>query len=93
MNNVYYIGGDFTAVNTFYTQGALVNNTSGAPDRNYPVVAGLGTSVLASVSDGAGGFYIGGTFTTVGGLARNRLAHIKTEQVRFQLGIPIAIRN
>jgi hypothetical protein len=78
VNNVYYIGGDFTAVNTFYTQGALVNNTSGAADRNYPVVAGLGTSVLASVSDGAGGFYIGGTFTTVGGLARNRLAHINS---------------
>jgi|GEM_PF-1172360 len=76
VNNVYYIGGDFTVVNTFYTQGALVSNSSGAPDRTHPVVAG--GNVLASVSDGAGGFYIAGAFTIVGGLARNRLAHINS---------------
>jgi hypothetical protein len=32
--------------------------------------------VRVAVSDGAGGFYIGGDFTEVDGLARNRLAHI-----------------
>jgi hypothetical protein len=76
VNNVYYIGGDFTAVNTYYTQGALVDNTTGNANRNFPVVGG--GNVLASVSDGSGGYYIAGAFTTVGGLTRNRLAHINS---------------
>jgi len=76
INNVYYIGGDFTMVNPFYTQGALLDIASASPIRTLPIVAG--GSVLASVSDGAGGLFIAGSFTTVGGLTRNRLAHINS---------------
>ena len=35
-----------------------------------------GGSVQAAISDGAGGWYVGGTFTSVGGLARRGLAHL-----------------
>ena len=46
-----------------------------------PQVAGsdpeaLVPGVFAEVSDGAGGWYIGGSFTSVGGLPRNGVAHI-----------------
>ncbi|MBN8696856.1 MAG: HYR domain-containing protein [Bacteroidetes bacterium] len=75
-NNLFYIGGDFTVVNPFYTQGALLSGTTGEADRTFPVVSG--GNVLASVSDGSGGFYIAGAFTSVGGLTRNRLAHINS---------------
>lgn len=76
VNNLYYIGGDFTVVNPFYTQGALLSGTTGEADRTFPIVAG--GNILASVSDGSGGFYIAGAFTSVGGQTRNRLAHINS---------------
>ncbi|MCU0425311.1 MAG: IPT/TIG domain-containing protein [Candidatus Kapabacteria bacterium] len=39
----------------------------------FPVVNG---DVAAIVADGSGGWYIGGTFTSVGGVPRNNIAHI-----------------
>ena len=42
-----------------------------SPD--FPIVVG---SVAATAPDGAGGWYIGGTFTQVGGVPRSNLAHI-----------------
>ena len=36
--------------------------------------------VFATVSDGVGGWYIGGSFTSVGGLSRNGLAHIRADK-------------
>jgi hypothetical protein len=34
-------------------------------------------AINASASNGAGGWYIGGSFTLVGGVARDQLAHIR----------------
>ena len=47
---------------------------SGQPIRPFPEVGG--GSVYAAISDGNGGWYIGGTFTSVDGTARVGLAHI-----------------
>jgi hypothetical protein len=39
----------------------------------FPIVQG---TVLASVSDGSGGWYVGGSFKTIGGVAQANLAHV-----------------
>jgi hypothetical protein len=69
-----YLGGEFTAVGIASGGAALVDAASGQPAiPNFPIVMG---TVLATVSDGAGGWYIGGLFTQVGGQAHENLAHI-----------------
>jgi hypothetical protein len=52
-------------------------------------VAQVDGSVLAVAPDGAGGWYIGGRFTSVGGVPRSRLARITASGVldtTFQSG-------
>ncbi|MBC8161590.1 MAG: hypothetical protein H7Z42_10270 [Roseiflexaceae bacterium] len=72
-----YIGGDFTYVGPPTGSFSTLNQTTGAPNLTLPAANG---AVYASVADGTGGWYIGGSFTTIGGLARNRLAHILADQ-------------
>ncbi|HMU67463.1 MAG TPA: hypothetical protein PKE57_09965, partial [Cellvibrionaceae bacterium] len=67
-----YLGGDFTRFAAATGSGVVLNATTGAP-RNFPKVDG---HVFAVVSDGAGGWYIGGNFGAVGCEPRSNLAHI-----------------
>ena len=53
--------------------GAELRASDGAVNLSFPHVVG---EVKVSVSDGAGGFYIGGYFTSVGGITRNNVAQI-----------------
>ena len=71
-----YIGGDFTFVGANEQYGATVNTVSGIPDLSQVNPNG---AVYAAVPDGAGGWYIGGNFTQVGGQTRNRLARINAD--------------
>jgi hypothetical protein len=71
--NTIYIGGGFTLVGPSTGGGAALSMASGGPLNPLPRVHG---SVSAVVPDGSGGWYIGGTFTAVGGLPRSNLAHI-----------------
>ena len=71
--NTLYIGGNFTYVGPETGGGVPVGAATGTAIAGFPKVAG---AVLAVVSDGAGGWYIGGSFTSVGGIARSNLAHI-----------------
>jgi hypothetical protein len=72
--NTLYIGGYFTYVGPHTGSGVPLDATSGAPVDAYPEVAG--GYVNAVLPDGSGGWYIGGSFTRVGSVPRNRLAHI-----------------
>jgi hypothetical protein len=69
-----FLGGWFTLVGPPTGQGAALDPTTGARDSAYARVDG--GPVHAVVPDGAGGFFIGGDFTSVGGVPRARLAHI-----------------
>ena len=71
-----YLGGSFTMIGPNCPYGVPLSATSGQPVAAYPKVNGL---VYCCAPDGTGGWYIGGTFTKVGALARNRLAHIKAD--------------
>ena len=70
---ITYIGGSFSELRAQTGGAARVSSTSGKRFVASPVVTG---EVLASAPDGAGGAFIGGTFTHVGGVARRNIAHI-----------------
>lgn len=54
--------------------GVPVVRTTGLPAETFPIVSG--GSVYSVLSDGSGGWFIGGNFTAVGSVTRNGLAHI-----------------
>ncbi len=53
--------------------GASIDASNG---RTLSPYLGVNNTISCSASDGAGGFYIGGFFTQVNGVTRNRIAHI-----------------
>lgn len=75
-NEKVYLGGDFTHVGPAVPFGTILNNSTGLPNMSYAAPNG---TVLAVLADGSGGWYIGGDFTTVGGVTRNRLARINSD--------------
>ncbi len=70
---IVLLGGGFSYLGTYTGGSVMVNKTTGLYDQTFPVVNG---SVDAAVPDGFGGLFIGGYFTSVGGVTRNNLAHI-----------------
>ncbi|MCA9726991.1 MAG: hypothetical protein KC729_04855, partial [Candidatus Eisenbacteria bacterium] len=68
-----YIGGQFGHVAPNTGGGAQLDVVSGDI---LPPYLEIGGYVSAVASDGEGGWFIGGSFTSVGGLVRNRLAHV-----------------
>jgi hypothetical protein len=68
-----YVTGDFTTAGPNTGGGVPVDRVSGSPRAPYGRVAGR---VAAVVSDGAGGWFIGGHFTAVEGVTRANLAHV-----------------
>ncbi len=73
MGNTLYLGGEFSRVGPA-TGGLMpVHATSGSPLQAPLDVDG---TIKAMVSDGAGGWYVGGAFRHVNGVARNSLARI-----------------
>jgi hypothetical protein len=73
--NTVYIGGSFSYVGPEEPYGAKLDTITGQPDFSFPNPNG---NVLSSVSDGNGGWYIGGDFTEVGGKLRGKIAHINS---------------
>jgi hypothetical protein len=71
-----YIGGAFDRVGP-RTGPGLEFALDGSQNAGLPEVSGGGGRVQAVASDGSGGWYIGGLFTHVGGVARNNIAHIR----------------
>ncbi|MFN8125351.1 MAG: hypothetical protein U0R64_02385 [Candidatus Nanopelagicales bacterium] len=69
-----YLGGSFTWWGAQTGSGAAVRTDNAEVRRNFPKVTG--GSIHAVAPDGMGGYYIGGNFDRVAGVARERLAHI-----------------
>src|SRR2546421_1299111 len=68
-----YFGGRFTYVGPSTGSFVALDANTSEVEAGPPRVTG---DVLSSAADGDGGWYIGGTFTSVGGVARQHLAHI-----------------
>ena len=71
--NMVYFGGSFTYAGPNHPYGSAIDTETGTPNFSYATPNG---KVFAAVSDGTGGWYIGGNFTSVGGLTRNRIAQL-----------------
>jgi hypothetical protein len=76
-NGTLYLGGEFLYVGPTTGSAAAVDATSGARIDGFPVVNG---PVYAVVADGAGGWFIGGTFNKVGSVNRYSVAHILADK-------------
>lgn len=68
-----YVGGDFTYIGPNTGNGVPLDKTTGERIPNFTKV---NRTVKAVISDGNGGWYIGGSFTKVGSLERDWVAHI-----------------
>jgi PKD repeat protein len=70
------LGGSFTRVYTIENSGSygvVANKTTGDVAGYWPKPNG---AVTKAISDGSGGWYIGGWFTKIGDSTRNRIAHV-----------------
>jgi len=72
-DDTVYIGGDFTYVGPSTGCFVPIDAATGRALDSFPKA---NDNVEACVPDGAGGWYIGGYFSGVGGVMRNRVAHI-----------------
>jgi len=72
-----YLGGAFTRVGPRTGPAALLDAAGAVRDPRLPEVAG--GEVLAVAADGAGGWFLGGDFNSVGGVARDRLARVRAD--------------
>ena len=66
---IIYIGGDFTHVGPNAGTGSALSAATGNPQSPY---SRANDTIHAVVPDGVGGWYIGGSFTMVQGVERNR---------------------
>ncbi len=73
---ILYVGGVFSHVGLPAPNGSGIDVATGRPQASFPSANG---TIDCVVSDGSGGWYIGGEFTAVGGLTRNRIAHIHSD--------------
>lgn len=71
--NTIYIGGSFTRVGPYTGGGVPIGISSGSALGKFPKING---TVNAACSDSKGGWFVGGIFTKVDGIALNNLAHI-----------------
>src|SRR5262245_29172938 len=68
-----YIGGDFTFIGPVTGGWVAIDASTGAAHQPYAQVAG---AVNVITPDGSGGWYLGGSFTTVSGQSRNNIAQL-----------------
>ena len=76
VGDTLYFGGQFNHIGANEGGCAVLDPTTGARVAAMPRVNG---SVLAVAADGAGGWYLGGTFTAVAGVPRSNLAHVRAD--------------
>lgn len=72
-----YVGGKFARIGPWSGGGVLVDATTGNIIEGFPKFNGI---VSSAVSDGAGGYFVAGGFTEVGGIPRAGFAHINSQR-------------
>lgn len=94
-NGTTYVAGKFTEIGPRTGPAAAIDATSGQADLSMPQASGGDAAVYAVAPDGAGGWYLAGSFTHVGGLPRGNVAHIlanKTVDPNFAPAVNGAVR-
>jgi len=79
-NGIIYLGGNFDFLRPNRGRGLALDVDTHQPDLGFPTGIGPGeyypAEVYAVLSDGAGGWFIGGAFTTFGGFPHTNLVHV-----------------
>src|SRR6478672_10994183 len=75
--NTLYLAGSFTRMARRTGSLLAVDPATGATLAGLPAVGGGGISAVEP--DGAGGWFIGGSFTSVAGAPRDGLAHVRSD--------------
>jgi hypothetical protein len=84
-----YIGGEFSRIANRTGSAVVVPARGGSIE---PVRAEIaGGSVNAAVADGVGGWYVGGSFTTVGNTSSQGLAHLHADGTLDRIFAPPAL--
>lgn len=77
IGDTIYLGGQFYYVGPVTSKnGAALDLINGDPNSLFPTVSGV---VNTAIADGAGGWFIGGNFTSVGISLRDNLARINAD--------------
>lgn len=76
-DDTLYIGGKFRFVAKNCGNWAYTNPTTGEVDSSTPLIKS--GEIQEIISDGAGGFYVAGSFTTIAGQTRNRITRILSD--------------
>lgn len=78
MGDTLYVGGSFTRIGGTRTGGFVpIDMATGQPGEGWPRVDG---TVYACAADDRGGWYIGGNFSSVAGVPRQCLAHLRADR-------------
>ncbi len=85
--------GQFTAVNGLTRSGLARVSTTGVLDSNFAGSAGANGIVYTIASLGANRYLVGGSFGTIGGLARNRAAIIEASGAVDTVFVPPALNG
>jgi trimeric autotransporter adhesin len=75
-NGMVYIGGDFSYVGPHTGPLALFDQTTGGLQAAPPPING---TIKTVISDGASGWFVGGTFTSIGTTAITNIAHLNPD--------------
>jgi len=73
-----YVGGRFESLNTPVHKSTVLFAQNTSPSMGFHPVGYSSGEVNSVVPDGSGGYYLGGSFTQVNGVTRNRLAQINS---------------
>ncbi len=76
-NGSIYLSGNFTGVGPYSSCGAVVDPDSGILKSGWPKI---NSEVFVSLSDKKGGWFVGGIFSTVGGMKRSKVAYINADR-------------
>lgn len=78
-NGTRYVGGDFTSFSPWNTgKGVAVAGSTGQVDASFPLVSAWPYAETV-IPDGAGGWYISGGISSVGGTGVSRVAHLNAD--------------
>lgn len=70
------VGGTFTAFNGVNVTNLARLNTDGSLDNTFDISTGVNDTIYAVAVDSSGRIYLGGDFTSFGGVGRNRIARV-----------------
>src|SRR5690348_3670906 len=76
VGSTIYLAGAFSNVGPATGGAVPIDRLSGAPLPHFPRVNG---TVHAVISDGSGGWFVGGDFTAVEGKSHHNVAHLRAD--------------